>query len=340
MSKDGSPEISVIIPTHNPNIGYLERSIQSVLQQTFREFELIVVDDGSSDELHAQIIELARMDERIVPLTQVNKGVSAARNNGISHARGKYLAFVDDDDIVSPYFLEESREVLISENCDMVIGGVIRRISDILPPEALSKGSVEYKVLTDGECREYIFNILSSVKHISHGAYIGRGPHARLLRNNIENILFPEDMVYREDAIWNYKLLMNLRKVALVDRVWYLYVRHNSSVTMKCCPDALKQAEKAIAELDKLDLFTDHDIKAYGDYVFYTLVELDARWFNHPECPLTELEKIRTIRTMARRDPWRVLSSKSYLKTVSKRRKLQCILFHKGLISTFWKYRR
>ena len=119
------PTISVILPTYNPDPARLRRMTDSVLAQSFRDFELIIVDDGSREELRGEIERIAALDSRIRLLRQENGGVSRARNNGISAAAGEYLAFVDDDDIVSPYFLEEALEIITRENCDVVLGGVV-----------------------------------------------------------------------------------------------------------------------------------------------------------------------------------------------------------------------
>ena len=95
------PKISVIIPTYN-RAGILNRAIQSVFNQTFRDFELIVVDDGSTDDTARSVASLPS----IKYLSQNHSGVSKARNLGIEHARGEWLAFLDSDDKWLPEKLE------------------------------------------------------------------------------------------------------------------------------------------------------------------------------------------------------------------------------------------
>lgn len=113
-----TPEISVIIPTYNRE-QTLKRAIKSILNQTFRSFELIVVDDGSTDGTKALIDSFS--DTRIVYRYQHNKGACAARNLGISIARGKYVSFQDSDDEWLPRKLELQLRTLLNEEADFNI---------------------------------------------------------------------------------------------------------------------------------------------------------------------------------------------------------------------------
>ena len=94
-----TPEVSVIIPTYNRSF-YLRQAVESVLNQTFSDFEVIVVDDGSTDDTEAVMQEFS--DSRIHYFHQSNRGRSVARNNGFNHAQGEYIAFLDDDDLFLP----------------------------------------------------------------------------------------------------------------------------------------------------------------------------------------------------------------------------------------------
>ncbi len=104
MSKMKNPEISVIIPTYNRAL-ILEETIQSVLRQTYKELELIIIDDGSTDNTRQLIERLT--DKRIIYLYQENRGLPTARNKGIENAKGKYIAFLDSDDIWLPTKIEK-----------------------------------------------------------------------------------------------------------------------------------------------------------------------------------------------------------------------------------------
>lgn len=106
MTTDKSPLVSIIVPVYNTQV-YLERCIKSLLNQEYPNIEIILIDDGSSDN-SLFICEKYQIDDRVVIIHQENSGVSMARNNGLDRARGDYISFVDSDDFVSPYFISHA----------------------------------------------------------------------------------------------------------------------------------------------------------------------------------------------------------------------------------------
>ncbi|MBD2388332.1 glycosyltransferase family 2 protein [Cylindrospermum sp. FACHB-282] len=98
------PKVSIIIPAYNA-MTYLPTTLASVLQQTFTDFEVLIIDDGSTDHLHQWITEI--LDSRVKLIRQNNQGISAARNTGINNSKGKYIAFLDADDLWETTKLEE-----------------------------------------------------------------------------------------------------------------------------------------------------------------------------------------------------------------------------------------
>ncbi len=114
--------VSVIVPIYNVE-RYLSKCIESVLAQTFRDFELILVDDGSPDRCPEICDEYAAQDSRIVVIHQANAGVSAARNAGLDIARGKYIGFIDPDDWIAPEMYSEMIAAIEQNNTGMAICG-------------------------------------------------------------------------------------------------------------------------------------------------------------------------------------------------------------------------
>lgn len=100
------PEVSIIIPVYN-NEQYIEKCIQSVLNQTFENFEVIVINDGSTDKSGEILEKLNREDSRIILIEQKNQGVAVARNRGMNKATGKYITFVDGDDYLKNNYIEK-----------------------------------------------------------------------------------------------------------------------------------------------------------------------------------------------------------------------------------------
>ena len=118
-------KISVIVPVYNAE-KYLDRCIGSILAQTFRDFELILVEDGSPDRCAQMCDEWAKKDERIKVIHQSNSGPSKARNVGIAASQGEYLTFVDSDDRISPLMLEKLLRAAKKTGADIVTCAVVR----------------------------------------------------------------------------------------------------------------------------------------------------------------------------------------------------------------------
>lgn len=115
-----NPYITVIVPVYNTE-AYLERCINSICNQTFKDFELILVDDGSTDGSGKLIDEKAAADSRIVAVHKPNGGSSSARNEGLKRAKGKFISFIDSDDYVEPFFLEKLSAPTFSDDTLQIV---------------------------------------------------------------------------------------------------------------------------------------------------------------------------------------------------------------------------
>ena len=120
MSEENKPEISVIVPVYRVE-KYLRQCVESIRAQTFRQLEIILVDDGSPDGCPALCDELAQEDARIRVIHQKNGGVSAARNTGINAAEGGCIAFVDSDDFIAPEMYEILYRELKQNSADVAV---------------------------------------------------------------------------------------------------------------------------------------------------------------------------------------------------------------------------
>ena len=127
-----TPLISVIVPVYRVE-EYLERCVKSILSQTYKNLEVILVDDGSPDQCPAICDACAEKDVRVKVIHQENKGLSGARNAGIDAASGEYLAFVDSVDYVSPHFIEELYQLLQDTGCAIVIIAHMNKAKDTSP---------------------------------------------------------------------------------------------------------------------------------------------------------------------------------------------------------------
>lgn len=120
-----APLISIIMPVYNAGV-LLHTAVESVLRQSFADFELLLVDDGSTDGSAALAHELAKKDGRIRVLEQPNAGICAARNLGLQHCRGQWFTFCDDDDTMLPHALETLLVLAKSTGADVVRGDICR----------------------------------------------------------------------------------------------------------------------------------------------------------------------------------------------------------------------
>lgn len=116
------PELSIIVPVYNSE-KYLDRCINSILAQTFTDFEVILVDDGSIDQSGKICDKYAQKDCRIIVIHQDNRGVSAARNVGLKIAKGRYITFVDSDDYIEEEMYQKMITILENDSVDLVICG-------------------------------------------------------------------------------------------------------------------------------------------------------------------------------------------------------------------------
>ena len=154
------PKFTVIIPVYNV-AAYLSKCINSVLKQDFKQYEVILIDDGSTDESGKICDEFAKQDNRIVVIHQKNKGLSAARNMGIENAKGEYILFLDSDDYwrdssalnIIYSRLSVSNADILSFNymkfCDDIFERPYFRQDNDMPLDELEKNSLEYQVNND-----------------------------------------------------------------------------------------------------------------------------------------------------------------------------------------------
>ena len=123
----GEPEISLIIPAYNAK-DYIARSIDTALASTFHNFEIVIVNDGSTDSTQDIIDWFAENYDNIVSIQKLNGGVADTRNVGIKAAKGKYIAFMDNDDMIRPNMLEELHKTITKNDCDIAIAPLYRLI--------------------------------------------------------------------------------------------------------------------------------------------------------------------------------------------------------------------
>lgn len=211
---NSEPLISVIVPVYKVE-KYLDRCVLSIVNQTYKNLEIILVDDGSPDACPAMCDRWAEKDSRIKVVHKENGGVSDARNVGMSVARGEYIGFVDSDDYVS-FDMYESLLCNLEENGSDISCCGIKMVWD---------DGKESIMTSDGE---FVFDNLQALKSLITEDRLKQVVWNRLYkRETVAGVLFPTGKRH-EDVFWNYKAISRANKVSGFEKVCYCYFQNDS----------------------------------------------------------------------------------------------------------------
>lgn len=229
-------KVSVIIPMYNAE-PYICQCVQSVMSQTWENLEILVIDDGSTDQGLKICEELGSTDGRIRILTQRNRGVSAARNRGIEEADGEYIFFLDSDDVIHPCLIEALVKGAERFQAGMAFCGYVR-LDDREMEERLTKTSenactVRWETAEQKKTEEWF--------HIRFERELS-GIGGKLIRREcIGRQRFYERLASGEDTIFLYDLCRRQVKLAFADAEWYYYRIHPDSVTHSYDMSSIRQ---------------------------------------------------------------------------------------------------
>lgn len=253
--------ISIIVPVYNSE-KYLKKTIQSILRQTYEDFELILVDDGSTDSSGKICDEFQNMDSRIRVVHKKNGGICSARNEGLRVAKGKYIGFCDNDDLFLDNLLRDNLALAIRYNADVV--RFSRRRTDIY----------NGKIISVRETRGFNDRFVPNDKFVEYFKEInsaGEGVWAGIYKKEFLDrhaIRFDENMKYGyEDLNYIIQIYMNHPSVVLNNKVYYHWImrtEHSTSAktninniqSLMLCLEAKKQLyEEYKMEKTKVDLW-------------------------------------------------------------------------------------
>jgi len=227
--------ISIIIPVYNSSL-YLCDCIQSVLQQTWKNFELILVDDGSQDESKSICKKISSTDNKIQFIEQKHKGVSAARNAALEVASGKYLFFLDSDDVIHPCLLETLYTVLYKTNAVMAAS----EYQFIKAKERLENSD---KSIPSSCSDEYIYldNQASIDLFVQGHTNILYGTGGIMIRSTkVHSLRFDERLLNGEDTKFVYQALLKGADITILNKKWYYYRRYEGNSCKKRTLNACK----------------------------------------------------------------------------------------------------
>ena len=217
---DKQPEISVIVPVYNVE-KYLPQCLDSILASTFKDIEVILVDDCGPDNSRAICDEYAAKDARVRVISNPhNMGVSAARNNGLDNARGKYISFIDSDDYIDATMFEKLHTAMERENVDMV-GCNAWSVEENGKKEIIRYLKVKKDVKT-------------SFAELGNKIYESAFHAVRFLfkREVLNNVRFPEGIPYAEDAAFMLQVYPKLNGIYFLAEPLYYYCKHSGNASL------------------------------------------------------------------------------------------------------------
>lgn len=246
-------KVSVVIPAYNVE-KYIKQCLDSVINQTLKDIEIICINDGSKDNTLAILQEFAQKDSRIRLIDKVNEGISAARNQGMELARGEYISFIDSDDWIDENYLESLYNTAKKYNSDLACSSIIRvtgnrkRKKLIYTKEEFSNDKNKKNELTNAPIYSYVWNKIYN--------------REKLLQSNVK---FPVGRVY-EDVIWCLKAIYYMDSVVTVPSAIYYYRKNPTSIMSTKSEQNAK--DYAISEKEMLEFAKEKDLNLLNGYKY------------------------------------------------------------------------
>lgn len=255
-----APMISIIVPVYNAS-PYLRQCLDSILAQSFRDFEAILVNDGSTDDSLAICRSYAQRDSRFLILDKENSGVSDSRNKAMDCAQGKYLQFIDSDDWFTPDASSVLLHVAESTGSDLVVGHFYRVVGE----RAAQRGHIkEDRILTR---TDYAEEMLKAPANYYYGVLWNKLYRRSIIEGN--HLSFDPQIKWSEDFLFNLEYLEHVRLIAAVSHPIYYYRKRenslvNSQASLRRLAAMKRSTFREYKELyQKLDLYEEKKANVY-----------------------------------------------------------------------------
>lgn len=331
----GKTKFSVLIPVYNVE-NFLVECLDSVLKQGYKDFEIILIDDGSTDSSGKICDEYAKKDNRVKVYHQSNQGLIMARRNAIPDATGDFCLFLDSDDYWNFGLLEMINETICKYNCDMVIykyNRVSKKGAVICEAESVFKD----KMIFDRENKEQLF------KKIINSSDLNNLVCKAVKHSIIDNVDYSQYKKIRnaEDLLQSIPLLYNAEKIVYIDKPMYNYRMVSTSMTQTFNINLFRDVTTVRGVLmqyiqklkidneDNLNLFYQFYIKAILDYIFALI-----------SSNITKIEKIEILNNIKNLPLY--IDTLNYIDTsnLSLRQKNAFYLFNKDYFQVLFVYAR
>lgn len=275
-------KISIIVPVYNSQ-KYLESCLESLIKQTYDNYEVILVNDGSTD----QSLDICKLfeekSEKVKIINQQNSGVSCARNKGLEQATGKYVMFVDADDWIDQEMLYQLAIQVMQTEADFVMCNLIREYST--KSEPILSGFKSSTILEHHEIEEQLILGLIEKKEgdLQHILAPFRGPVAKLYDLELirkHQLKFDDQLIIGEDFLFNLQYLKYCKKALILEDFYYHYRANESSITRRykeaCWPNIYKVTLQKIEEFIQENDYNELAKQQFSQLVIkYYLICLD-----------------------------------------------------------------
>ena len=238
-------KVSIIVPVYNVE-KYLRKCLDSLINQTLKDIEIICINDGSTDKSLEILEEYKNRDSRIILLNQENSGQSIARNNGIKKATGEYLGFVDPDDWLDLDYYEKLYNAASTNDTDIAVGGIIR-VTGIKKKKFLN---FEKETITDNT------NLKFELCDVPEKSYVWNKIYKTEKLKEI-GLEFEKGIFY-EDCIFTPQALFYLGEIVTVPNIYYYYLRRGNSTVKQRSEKA--NADSVYAHKKANDFIKEHNI--------------------------------------------------------------------------------
>ena len=262
--------IDIIIPVYNTPIDDLKRCLSSIERQSFKNYKVYIIDDGSFDEVRNFLDEYVRDKDEVIVKHVVNGGVSRARNIGIDSSSAEYLTFVDSDDTLEENFLEEAFSLIKDNDLDLVIGGYnevkngevvkVRKCDDGFYIYDKSNLDLVMDKLLSGKLREDNKNICSLPT--------GRIYTRLYKRSVLGDLRFNSSLGMSEDTLFMIDFMDRVKQIGLSSSIWYNYYINDYSISRRKVSDKVINDHMMFIEEVYKRMLVEYDLRIKNAYIF------------------------------------------------------------------------
>mgnify|MGYP004552535837 FL=1 len=262
--------IDIIIPVYNTPIDDLKRCLSSIERQSFKNYKVYIIDDGSFDEVRNFLDEYAKDQENCIVKHVVNGGVSRARNIGIDSSNSLYLTFVDSDDTLEDNFLEEAFSLIKDNDLDLVIGGYNEiKNGKVVKVRKCDDGFYIY----DKSNLDLVMDKLLSGKLREDNKKIGSLPTGRIYtrlykRSVLGDLRFNSSLGMSEDTLFMIDFMDRVKQIGLSSSIWYNYYINDYSISRRKVSDKVINDHMMFIEEVYKRMLVEDDLRIKNAYIF------------------------------------------------------------------------